>query len=84
MRGIVALIAGVISLVTGALCFAVGDRALLILILRVVTCVAWGFAILFDNRPWKNKQAIGKVGFVLGSVGYFGMLASFFLSTLSD
>jgi hypothetical protein len=72
MRGIVALIAGVISLVTGALCFVVGGRALLILILRVVTCVAWGFAILFDNRPWKNKQAIGKVGLYWGTSAILG------------
>jgi uncharacterized membrane protein len=74
MNGIVALIAGVISLIVGALCFAAGGA--LIILLVVITGAAWGFAAWFGNRAWKNKQAIGLVGLILGLVGFFEMLGA--------
>jgi hypothetical protein len=82
MNGIVALIAGVISLIVGALCFAVGGGALIVLLV-VITGAAWGFAAWFGNRAWKDKQAIGLVGLILGLVGFFEMLGALFLSILS-
>ena len=83
MSGIIALVAGIISLIVGALCFAVGGGGALIVLLVVITGAAWGFAAWFGNRAWKNKQAIGLVGLILGLVGFFEMLGALLLSILS-
>jgi len=81
MNGIIALVAGIISLVVGALSFTVGNGALMV-VLGIITGVAWGFAAFFGNRAWKNKQAIGMVGLILGLVGFFEMLGALFMGLL--
>jgi hypothetical protein len=82
MNGIIALVAGTISLIVGALSFTVG-RGALIVVFVIITGVAWGFAFWFGNRAWKNKQAIGLVGLILGLVGFFEMLGALLLGLLS-
>jgi len=81
MNGIIALVAGIISLIIGALTFTVGSGALII-VLVIITGVAWGFAVFFGNRAWKNKQAIGMVGLILGLVGFFEVLGALFTGFL--
>ena len=81
MNGIIALVAGIISLVVGAFSFTVGGGALIV-VLVIITGVAWGFAAFFGNRAWKNKQVIGMVGLILGLVGFFEMLAALLLGFL--
>ena len=81
MNGIIALVAGTISLIVGALSFTVGSGALMV-VLVIITGVAWGFAAFFGNRAWKNKQAIGMVGLVLGLLGFFEVLGALFIGFL--
>jgi hypothetical protein len=81
MNGIIALVAGTISLIIGALSFTVGSGALIV-VLVIITGVAWGFAAFFGNRAWKNRQAIGMVGLILGLVGFFEVLGALFMGLL--
>lgn len=82
MNGTRALVAGIISLIVGALCFLVGGGALIVLLV-IITGVAWGFAAWFGNRAWKNKQTVGLVGLILGLIGFFEMLGALLLGFLS-
>jgi len=82
MNGIVALVAGIISLIVGAISFTVGIGALMV-VLVIITGVAWGFAAFFGNRAWKSKQVAGIVGLILGLVGFFEVLGALLLGFLS-
>jgi hypothetical protein len=76
MKGKIALGAGILTIVTGILCWLVPDALPTFLPL---TIILWFIGTIIGNIAWsKEKQINGKRGFTISMVGWGIAVAAFF------
>lgn len=63
------LVAGIISLVLGAIELLFIREGILVLVLIVAITVSGGFAVLLGYRSWRKRESEGLMAIILGNVG---------------